>query len=206
MITTTRELLLSTAEKEIGRRGYAGFSFADLAKTVGIRKPSIHFHFPTKGDLGLAVINRKMAFFKNWIADIPSRRSAVTKLKLYARAHFQPLLQNTICCCAMLATDREVLPAPVQRGVTAYFLLQIDWLESVIAAGQKDGALNIDLDAAAEASAFHASILGAMFSARTIRRPKEYEKIAATCIGRLKGQPTKRKRSWASSYNSFLAN
>ena len=32
----------------------ASFSFADLEAAVGIRKASVHYHFPTKADLGVA--------------------------------------------------------------------------------------------------------------------------------------------------------
>lgn len=45
------ESILSCAGKLIVAGGYNGFSYADIADIVGIRKPSIHHHFPTKVDL-----------------------------------------------------------------------------------------------------------------------------------------------------------
>ncbi|HIE19064.1 TPA: TetR/AcrR family transcriptional regulator, partial [Candidatus Bathyarchaeota archaeon] len=35
--------------------GYGGFSYSDLSKALGITKASIHHHFPSKEELGLAV-------------------------------------------------------------------------------------------------------------------------------------------------------
>ena len=52
----TRTELISQAEFLVRRRGYSGFSYADLAEVVGIRKASIHHHFPTKSDLAFALV------------------------------------------------------------------------------------------------------------------------------------------------------
>ena len=52
----TRAELLTQAELLIRTRGYSGFSYADLAEGVGIRKASIHHHFPAKSDLATALL------------------------------------------------------------------------------------------------------------------------------------------------------
>lgn len=53
---TTRESLLEAAGNLVQEVGWASFSFRDLADRVGIRSPSIHYHFPTKADLGVALV------------------------------------------------------------------------------------------------------------------------------------------------------
>ena len=55
----TRAALLDAAERLIRERGYAGVSYADLAGLVGVRKASIHHHFPGKADLALALLALK---------------------------------------------------------------------------------------------------------------------------------------------------
>ena len=54
----TRQRILDVAEQLLLERGYAGFSYQDIADAVGIRKASIHHHFPAKEDLGRAIIER----------------------------------------------------------------------------------------------------------------------------------------------------
>ena len=54
---TTREQLLTVAADLLQRVGYASFSFRDLAEAVGIRAASVHYHFPTKADLGVALVD-----------------------------------------------------------------------------------------------------------------------------------------------------
>src|SRR5271170_2575953 len=55
---TTREALLDAAFELLGTVGYASFSYRDLAEKVGIRTASIHYHFPSKSDLGVALVER----------------------------------------------------------------------------------------------------------------------------------------------------
>ncbi|MDF2795086.1 MAG: transcriptional regulator, TetR family [Pseudomonas orientalis] len=49
---------MTAARKMVQTRGYNGLSFRELAKEVGIKSASIHYHFPTKGDLGAALAKR----------------------------------------------------------------------------------------------------------------------------------------------------
>ena len=51
-----REHILASAQRLAQQRGFNGFSYADIAEEVGIRKASLHHYFPTKTDLGLALI------------------------------------------------------------------------------------------------------------------------------------------------------
>ena len=45
----------------IQERGINGFSFADIAERIGIKKASIHYYFPTKLDLVKGVL----AYYKH---------------------------------------------------------------------------------------------------------------------------------------------
>ena len=54
MAPDTRAELLDTAQELVQTGGFNWFSYRDLADRVGIRTPSIHYHFPTKTDLGVA--------------------------------------------------------------------------------------------------------------------------------------------------------
>ena len=50
--------ILDAAETMIQSQGYNGFSFREIADQVGIKSASVHYHFPTKADLGAAVARR----------------------------------------------------------------------------------------------------------------------------------------------------
>lgn len=107
--------------------GWSTFSFRHLAEKVGIRAASIHYHFPTKADLGLAMIERMRR-------DRSARANALASAHPDVRARIQALgelIAGHLCAgnrsCPVYAFQAEfaVLPAPVQVAVTA-------WIEDVI--------------------------------------------------------------------------
>ena len=45
--------------------GVVTMSFRDLAGDVGIKSACVHYHFPTKSDLGEALVDRYSRLFKD---------------------------------------------------------------------------------------------------------------------------------------------
>jgi TetR/AcrR family transcriptional repressor of nem operon len=56
--TSTSGKILDTAQTLIVAGGYNGFSYADISAAIGIRKASIHHHFPTKAELVAVLVDR----------------------------------------------------------------------------------------------------------------------------------------------------
>ncbi len=57
---STRERLLEEAEALFAERGYAGASMADIARRVGIRKPSLYNYFASKEELFMELLTRSL--------------------------------------------------------------------------------------------------------------------------------------------------
>ena len=57
-VLTTSDEILASARNLIMSGGYNGFSYADISEIVGIRKASIHHHFPSKVDLVRELVKR----------------------------------------------------------------------------------------------------------------------------------------------------
>ncbi len=64
-MSNTREQLQDRAEHYIRQGGFGSFSFRDLAKDLNIKSASVHYHFPSKSDLGTAVAERYNRRFEN---------------------------------------------------------------------------------------------------------------------------------------------
>lgn len=56
--TDTRTSILDLAQDFIQTRSMAGFSFQDLAKGVGVKKGSLYYHFESKEELVIALLER----------------------------------------------------------------------------------------------------------------------------------------------------
>src|SRR4051794_36242328 len=54
----TSDLILDVAQELLQTRGYNAISYQDIADRIGIRKASIHHHFPNKSDLAQALVRR----------------------------------------------------------------------------------------------------------------------------------------------------
>src|SRR5208282_4598313 len=61
--TAAAAAILNVAERLAQTRGYNGFSYADIAEELGVTKASLHYHFPSKAELGRALITRYQAVF-----------------------------------------------------------------------------------------------------------------------------------------------
>ena len=75
MSEDTRSDILRQAEFLIRTRGYAAFSYADLAHSAGITKASVHYHFPTKEDLVTVLVQHYLERFIATLAAIRQRHA-----------------------------------------------------------------------------------------------------------------------------------
>jgi TetR/AcrR family transcriptional regulator, transcriptional repressor for nem operon len=133
MLTDTKSRLIHDATTLVRQRGYAGFSYADLAEAVGVRKPSIHHHFPLKEDLGAAIVEAYSEQFSERLADIwASSDKAIERLSAYAQPYRDGVQTGQGCLCGVLASELLGLPPKVQTAVKRFFIMNLDWLERVL--------------------------------------------------------------------------
>lgn len=166
----TRQSLIDHAGELIRTRGYTGFSYADLAERVNIRKASIHHHFPAKEDLGRAVVEHYIEQFEQELNGIGQRKlNAFQALQAYARLYRNSVEQGWGCLCGMLASEVEVAPPSVAVGVRRFMTLNVDWLSEVIATGLASNELAGGGDPQTRATTVLCMCQGALLVARAMR-------------------------------------
>ncbi len=140
----TASAILDVAQGLVQTRGFNGFSYADIAGTLGITKAALHYHFASKADLGRALLTRYVEMFLAALGDIDRDvAQPAERLAAYASLYVDVLAGDRLCLCGMLAAERDTLPDEMRAAVVAFFDANIAWLESVLAAGVHDGSLHL---------------------------------------------------------------
>lgn len=168
-ISTTADDILACARVLIVAGGYNGFSYADIAGVVGIRKPSIHHHFPNKVDLVQAVVLQHRAATEDGLRNLAQAISdPLEQLRAYLNYWEQCIedLSAPFCVCALLAGELPMLPEEVALEVRSYFRFLSTWMASVLERGVDQGTIGLTNTPRIEADLLMAAVHGAMLSAR----------------------------------------
>ena len=153
--------------------GYNGFSFEHISQAVGMRKASIHHHFASKSDLGVAVVQRYNRQFEEALVQIlASVQSAPQRLHAYA-ALFEDTYKNNqnLCVCGMLGAESNSLDEAVSHEVRQFFKMNLSWLTDVITQGLASGTLHSVRQAGELAETLLAVLEGAMLVGRSLSEP-----------------------------------
>ncbi|MDV6244915.1 TetR/AcrR family transcriptional regulator [Rhodococcus opacus] len=160
----TRESLIESTEHLIRAKGYSAFSYADLEKEIGIRKASIHYHFPTKEDLGVCVVETHLAHLKEQFMSIDGNcPEALGRLGAFARLFTEGRSTGQLPLCGALAAEMTVLPEKMQALTTTYLETQMQWLEKTILGGIASGEIPPTGDARQKAYEILSLLEGASF-------------------------------------------
>lgn len=187
-LVMTSDQILASARNFIVSGGYNGFSYADIAEVVGVRKASIHHHFPSKVDLVRTLVARHRERTEVSMADLESKfPDPLALLQTYA-GYWAKCIEDAsvpFCVCALLASELPALPPEVAVEVRAYFRSLSSWLTKVMNRGAEQGILKFAGSAELEAETFMATVHGAMLSARAYGNPALFDAILTPTVQRL---------------------
>lgn len=184
----TRTLLLDHAETAARERGFDAFSYADLAEAVGIRKASIHHHFPRKADLALALIERYVARLFEQLDALAEREQGGAARLRGVCSSFRAGLDDgrKLCLCIAFAAGRDSLDAAVVARIADYHERLTDWLADAFARGAADDSVADVGDPVAEARAALALFEGAQIIARAANRMDLFDAASTALLSRLR--------------------
>lgn len=175
MPLTMKEKILIAAEKRVRSAGFSEMSFRDLANDVGIKSASVHYHFPTKPDLGEALVTRYAEQFKAELdkIDLNDLHSALEGfVALYSGAL---VLNESICLCAIMGAEAIGLPENVNQRTKAFFEMNKAWLENLFT---KHGVKNAE----DTAGLIVAALEGGMIVASASSDRSIFEQVAKAAI------------------------
>jgi TetR/AcrR family transcriptional repressor of nem operon len=175
----TAERILDLTERLVQTRGFNGFSYADVAGELGVTKATLHYHFPTKAELGHRLIERYGEVFAETLAAIDaSGADAITTLRAYVEIYSGVLRQDRMCLCGMLAADYATLPNAMRAAVTRFFATNEQWLAAVLEEGRAAGVLRFSGTPLETARLLVGALEGAMLVARSFGEVARFQSAA----------------------------
>ncbi len=189
-MTDTTSKILDVAAELIQTVGFNAFSFRDLAGRVGISSASVHYHFPTKQDLCLAIIARYRDGMRAAMAAIDADGlGPPVRLRRYVRM-FQETIDsgNRMCLCGMLASDVGALTPSARDALRDVFGDHEAWLTGVLEAGRASGELEFPGAATTAARMLVAGLEGALLVARTFGDRERFATLAEGLLGSIDPQ------------------
>ena len=179
----TAARILDSAERLVQVRGFNGFSYADVAAELDMTTAALHYHFPGKGELGRALIERYTERFVAALADIDERiPEAPAKLDAYAGLYADVLRGQRMCLCGMLAAEYQTLPDPMRAAVIAFIDANEAWVEQVLTEGRGAGTIALAGPASDAARLIVSGLEGAMLVARPYGDVARFDTAAVTLL------------------------
>ncbi|MBC7448287.1 MAG: TetR/AcrR family transcriptional regulator [Hymenobacteraceae bacterium] len=164
----TRRRILDEAEALLLARGFQAFSYQHIARALGVKPAAIHYHFPTKEDLGVALLQRQAGRLAKWralprVADLSPAGRFGALLDVY----FGRLGQaGQLCFFGALAPGFDVLADPMRAELRRFTAALTGWLTEVLAEGRATGELRFVGAPAAKAAQVLTMLAGALQVAR----------------------------------------
>ncbi len=189
---STRESIIQLADQLIRDKGYNAFSFYDIAKTLGIKNASIHYYFPGKAQLGIAVIeyhSQRLQVLKQDVAGLPP----LEKVKAFTHTYAQTHLEQRICIVGSLASALHTLEPAIGQQLKTYSQEVLDWLEDVLEEGQRTGDFVFAVPARTKALMIISNLLAALQLTR-LTCAQDFNTIAETIIQELSPVSPKEKQ------------
>ncbi|WP_371225441.1 TetR/AcrR family transcriptional regulator [Roseovarius sp. 2305UL8-3] len=186
----TRTRVMDLAEDHLRRKGADGVSYADLSKGIGIRKASIHYHFPAKSDLLSAVMARYGAAVLGRLDDTWRLPHAAHRVEAFLDLYREALDEGSrLCLCVAYSVAQDHLHPDTQAEIARFREAVITWLMSVFEAGRKDGSIEGVGDLSSEAAAALALAEGAQIAARLRGSVHPFDQATRGLRDRLKLAP-----------------
>lgn len=164
----TRLKILELAQDLLRSRGYNGFSYSHIAQQLGVKNAAIHYHFPSKEDLGIELVARERRRFQKWTA-----RKEIAGLDPWGQldwflgiySHYSQR-GTRVCFLGALEASFGDLPNSIQSEAKALNAEMLVWLTGLLARGRQVGAFEFRGQPESKAALIMGAMQGAIQSAR----------------------------------------
>ena len=174
----TRETIIETVGELLQTHSYEGFSFQDVADTVGIRKASIYSHFKSKDEVVIETLNRWRARLDmefNAMAELPPDEQLKNYFQWYKKLHHGA---QRMCPGGSFAAIWSAVNPQVKVAVEALGAVQVQWLAATLKTGRDTKVFESNSHPAeAEAEYIFSALQGALLYSRLSNNPRHFDNV-----------------------------
>jgi AcrR family transcriptional regulator len=133
---STRAGIIQLGDQLIRDKGFNAFSFYDISRELKIKNASIHYHFPTKTDLGVAVLKSHQAKLHLLIESTASK-SPLIRLNSFLSIYSTINSEGRVCLVGSLATDLHSIDAKIGKELKQFANEILEWVTSILEDGRQ---------------------------------------------------------------------
>ncbi|HSM70926.1 MAG TPA: TetR/AcrR family transcriptional regulator [Anaerolineales bacterium] len=178
-IANSKRTILNLAESMLQDRGYNGFSYAHISSELGVKNAAIHYHFPTKEDLSVAVIKRYRERFRLWtnnsrVKDLSHAEKLDWFFSIYTDMRAE---KGQVCLVGSMEAAFNSIPAGLRGEVQAMHEDLLAWLQVTLEEGREAGVFQFNGEPANKAGVILSTLQGALQMARALGKKRFHDVI-----------------------------
>lgn len=160
----TRSKILDAAEELLQEAGFNSFSYQDIASDLGIKKAAIHYHFPAKSDLGVALVRRYLQRFQDFAHESEAKGLSARKgVEAYFGIAINYLRYGAkVCPLGVLEAEFHAIPEEMQKEIRILDEATRKWLQGLLEQGLEHGEFQFSGTARDKALLIVAAVQGAL--------------------------------------------
>ena len=175
----TRDKILDAAFQEIHRHGFQSASLSNILASTELTKGALYHHFPTKNDLGHAVIDEIIRSGLDAMVLAPLRESddpIETLLEIIQRKSERTTLESVILGCPLnnLAQEMSPLDEDFKQRLNSILTEWHNTFADALKRAQKQGKVRKDVDCRAAALFLVSAWEGCVGVAKNLQSVKEF--------------------------------
>lgn len=185
-----QEHLLELGETLIRTKGFNAISYADLSKKLQVKNAAIHYHYPTKEDLGSAIIRFNREKFAQFCQHMIKREfKPDEQLRRYIRIYSSGLRDDKVCLVGSLGPDFGTLGLAMQQELKILTTEILDWFTKLLEKGRNEGIFHFNVEPQTQALLIITNLTSALILSK-IMGPTAFHQITESVMSSLlKTQP-----------------
>ncbi len=138
----TRSAILDVAQDMVQRQSISGVSFQELANRVGIKKGSLYYHFESKDDLAVALLERATSEMRESFVR-GKAKSPLERLNYFLNIYLYHIIPTEkLCPGGAFAGEWGKLSSPVKAQVNRLIDAQVKGVSDILTDGINSGVFN----------------------------------------------------------------